>query len=314
MSTNEPTRQGDFALLGERIETALPAGEPLAEVRSYPVGCSARLGEAWVTRLAALIAVILTACACGATSPAARAQEQPLTPAICGARGQVLDLEGECVTLVPEATATLPGHPIDNVLDADLTNCDRHAQEQVARDDANWTIGPHLPRQFDSLWKQHVSEIEQQRRHCRQSAEAAAAQRVQQARNDALDQERGYQQITVETFELDGKDLAAASARVSVSGSLMSDGGVSVLFANRQAAILATKYSNVAGQHYATVPLLLDDASRSFRQNLLSCQSQPASSYFGCPVTVLGHATICTLSNEFGAARQLPCVAVEDGR
>jgi hypothetical protein len=264
-----------------------------------------------VTRFAVLVALALSAFAYSGV--AVLAQEQPLTPAICAARGQLLDAEGECVTPTPDATGTAPG-AIDNALTAALADCDRQEQEQIERDDANWTIGPHLPRQFDPLWTQHVNEIERQRQQCRRSAGIAAAQRAQQARNEEIDQDRGYRRITVDAFELDGKDLAARSAKVSLTGAIMMDGNVTVLFASGQAAIMATRYANVAGQHYATVPLLIDDASRSFRKHLLSCQSQPASSYFGCPVTVLGYATTCTLSNEFGAKRQLPCLDVEDGR
>jgi hypothetical protein len=62
------------------------------------------------------------------------------------------------------------------------------------------------------------------------------------------------------------------------------------------------------------VPLLTDDASREFRQYLLKCQSNPVSAQGGCSVTVLGHVTICKLSNAFGATREPPCVDVEEGR
>jgi len=62
------------------------------------------------------------------------------------------------------------------------------------------------------------------------------------------------------------------------------------------------------------VPLLTDDASSDFRQQILTCQSNPTSAHIGCSVTVLGYVTICKLSNAFGAERQEPCVSVEDGR
>jgi hypothetical protein len=78
------------------------------------------------------------------------------------------------------------------------------------------------------------------------------------------------------------------------------------LIADLPAMITATHYGRVQPM----VPLLTDNASREFRRYLLSCQSNLG----GCSVTVFGQATICALSNAFGATRELPCVAVEDRR
>jgi hypothetical protein len=99
-------------------------------------------------------------------------------------RGRITSL----AQIDPAAAATAvppqqPGTvPTDAALAAALADCDRQAKEQVERDDANWTRGPHMPRQFDPLWTQHVNEIEQQRQQCRRYVEAAATQRAQQAR------------------------------------------------------------------------------------------------------------------------------------
>jgi hypothetical protein len=225
----------------------------------------------------------------------------------------VADSEPKAINGTLAPTWTAPTR-IDNVLAAALTDCDRQAKEQVERDDANWTIGPHLPRQFDQLWTQHVNEIEQQRQQCRRSVETATAQRAQEARNVERDRGQGYPRISVESFVLDGRELAAREAKVSLIGSYISDGSVGVLYVDARAIIMATYHPNAGGSNQPKVPLLTDGASRDFRQRLLACQTNPASAQVGCPVTALGHVTMCKLSNVFGARRDLPCLAVEDGR
>ena len=152
----------------------------------------------------------------------------------------------------------------------------------------------------------------QERQQCRRYAEAAAAQRMQDARNQTLDQDRGYQRITVEAFVLDGKELAAKSAKVSLSGSYVGQNDNGFLFADTRAVIMATKYPNMGEQ--PKVPLLTDGASRNFRQRLLMCNSNPGTAQIGCPVTVLGEVAVCTLTNAFGATREMACINVQDGR
>ena len=116
---------------------------------------------------------------------------------------------------------------------------------------------------------------------------------------------RGYQRISIETFLLDGGDLAAEAAKVSISGAYIREGNLSVLvYADMRAAIMAAR---------PKVLLLTDNASREFRQVLLTCQSTPTSAQIGCPVTILGRATKCQLSNAFGTTRDEPCIAVEKG-
>ena len=137
-----------------------------------------------------------------------------------------------------------------------------------------------------------------------------AEARRQQAEQAERDRTRGYQSITVETFVLDGRDLASKATKVSLGGVYIRQGNLDVLYANVQAAMIA----NSRGLHQPNVPLLTDDASREFRQHLLMCQSNPASAEMGCPVTVLGRVITCKLSNALGATREEPCVAVEDWR
>jgi uncharacterized protein YecT (DUF1311 family) len=214
--------------------------------------------------------------------------------------------------------------PMDNVLAAALADCDQIAERDTAVATTNETsplflLNPYyaigmVPKvlQEQGSRPSRLAAIEQQREQCRQSAVAAATQRATQRTEEARNQEReqalGYQHISLETFLLDGKDLAAREAKVSLSGVLVREGNVDVLYADAAAMWTATHYPNRGNQ--LEVPLLTDDASRDFRQYLLRCQSNPG----GCSVTVLGHATICKLSNAFGATRELPCVAAEEGR
>jgi hypothetical protein len=149
------------------------------------------------------------------------------------------------------------------------------------------------------------SQIEDQDR----ARKDALAQTQRLERQAELDKRTsGYQRISVETFVLDGKDLATRSAKVSLSGTYIREGNLGVLYANQRAVMIAG-----AGMHQPSVLFLTDDASREFRQHLLMCQSNPGSARMGCPVTVVGHATMCSISNAFGGARESPCVAVEEG-
>jgi hypothetical protein len=119
-----------------------------------------------------------------------------------------------------------------------------------------------------------------------------------------------YRRISVETFVLDGKDLASNAAKVSLGGVYIREGNLDVLYADMRALMMVTQQR----LNQPNVPLLTDNASREFRQHLLTCQSNPASAQMGCSVTVLGGVTSCRLSNALGASREEPCVAVEDGR
>jgi hypothetical protein len=133
------------------------------------------------------------------------------------------------------------------------------------------------------------------------------ARRQQQLEDQA--RAGGYQKTSVETFVLDGRDLAARGSKVSLAGNYLREGNLEVLYADTRAVLMRTH-----GVPQPNVPLLTDDASREFRQHLLRCQSNPGSAQMGCPVTVLGRATMCTLSNAFGGMRESPCVAVDEGQ
>jgi hypothetical protein len=116
--------------------------------------------------------------------------------------------------------------------------------------------------------------------------------------------------ITVETFALDGRDLAAKEREVTLTGVYLRENNLEHLYSDIRAAMLATRQ----GLQQLYVPLLTENATREFRKYLLTCQSNPTSAQLGCSMTVLGRATTCTLSNAFGATREEPCVDVEDGR
>jgi hypothetical protein len=153
---------------------------------------------------------------------------------------------------------------------------------------------------------------------------AAAAQRAaeeeRKKRDDAIAAEaireekaRGYQRISLETFLLDGRELAARSAKISLRGSYLRDGNIELLFTNQIAVVKATRYPQV-GRNEPRVGLLTDSATRESRQYLLKCQSDPGAAQLGCPITILGHATICALTGPPGDQQKMPCVAVDEGR
>lgn len=213
----------------------------------------------------------------------------------------------------------------DALLSSALVGCDQQAQEQAAQATGRKSITPTdvlawplllndlaVRRQQEAEQPRLLAEIEQQRQQCRQAAVNAAAQRVQESHKQEEEKKEGYQHVSVEAFVLDGKELAAKSAKVSMSGAYLGDDSVSFLFSDARSVILATRYPNLGDQ--PKVPLLIENASREFRRWLLNCRSNPATAQVGCPVTVVGRATICTLQNGFGVAREMPCAAVQDGR
>jgi hypothetical protein len=100
---------------------------------------------------------------------------------------------------------------------------------------------------------------------CGQHPRRAAQKLAQQEERDqeAADEARGYQSITVETFVLDGKDLASEAAKVTLSGIFTREGNLDFLYANRGAVLMATgRY----GSRQPNVPLLTDNAAREFRR------------------------------------------------
>jgi len=121
-----------------------------------------------------------------------------------------------------------------------------------------------------------------------------------------------YQSLSVQDFAADGVKLAAAGAKVSMSGAYILQGNRGMLYADVQ-AIIKMRYVPKAGIE-PKVPLLTNDASERFRRRVLACQTDPSASEVGCAVNIRGRATLCTVTVASGDTREAPCVNVEDGK
>jgi hypothetical protein len=216
--------------------------------------------------------------------------------------------------------------PQDRELAAALENCDRQAAQQTEAELKQKPIEPttmlnpvllmlelDARKRYEEDQPRRLALVEQQHQQCRQAAEATAVRRVNEARNQDRDRERGYRPISIETFVLDGKDMAAHSAKVSLRGAYMQEGNTALLFADQVAVLKATRYPEI-GRNEPRVLLFTDKASREARQYFLRCNSNPALAQVGCPVIVLGRITTCQLTGPTGMTRTLPCIAVEEGR
>jgi hypothetical protein len=228
--------------------------------------------------------------------------------------------------MVSAVSAQNRAAPQDPLLTSAIANCDQQAAQQTAALSQPTSIDPtHIlawplllndlaaRRQQEANKPQMLAAIEQQRQQCRQLAEAAAMQRVQEIRNQEHDRAGGYQPISVETFMLDGKELSGRSAKVSMRGFYLPAGNIDLLFADQKPVIMATTYPDI-GSNVVRVPLLTDDASHGLRRYLLQCKENPGAAQIGCPITIVGNVTMCEASGPVGAHRELPCVAVVNGR
>lgn len=148
--------------------------------------------------------------------------------------------------------------------------------------------------------------IEREQAEIRLRQEQARAELMREKRSEEReDRDAGFSPMSIEAFVLDGKDLARKGAKVAINGSLSREGGIDVLFKDNY-----SKFRAREGKDVPHVSLLIDEtAARDFREYLLKCR---AAGY--CPVTILGHATNCAVTNAFGGSRETPCVQVTDGR
>jgi hypothetical protein len=121
-----------------------------------------------------------------------------------------------------------------------------------------------------------------------------------------------YQTVSVRDFAAEGARLAAENAKVSLSGSYILQDDRGVLYADRQAIVMARYHPEAPPQE--TVRLLIDAASRQLRQRLLSCQTDLSAAQVGCSIKIRGRATPCPLTDASGATHDLYCVSVEDGK
>lgn len=120
-----------------------------------------------------------------------------------------------------------------------------------------------------------------------------------------------YQTVSVRDFVIDGPKLAAHHTKVKLAGAYILNGNIGVLYADSRAVIMARYPSDIGRQ--PSVALLTDNASHTLRAALLSCDSNPSAGQVGCQVEIHGRATMCTLSNTFGAMQSAPCLEAEDG-
>lgn len=117
----------------------------------------------------------------------------------------------------------------------------------------------------------------------------------------------GYTPMTFDDFKLDGKKLSASNAKVLMRGVYQKFGELDTLLPTGMAAAIAREYGGNSG-----IPLLTDDATRDVRAFFLHC-SENILAQLGCPLTVVGHADMCTMTNLLGASKSMPCLVVEDG-
>jgi hypothetical protein len=116
-----------------------------------------------------------------------------------------------------------------------------------------------------------------------------------------------YKRTAFDDFALDGKDLAASSARVSVQGIYIRPGEIETLFPSLLSIAMARQSLGAN----AGIVLLTTDATRSARKLLLNCQNNPVGAQIGCPLTIRGRASMCTKTTLVGST-EVPCLIVED--
>ena len=77
-------------------------------------------------------------------------------------------------------------------------------------------------------------------------------------------------------------------------------------------SLVAVAMMREYGQLNQGIGLLTDNAARGLRAYLVDCANNVATSQIGCPVTVFGAATTCTLTT-FGVTRKVSCINVKGG-
>lgn len=119
-------------------------------------------------------------------------------------------------------------------------------------------------------------------------------------------EKQGYQAMAFDDFKLDGKKLAGSNAKILMQGFYKKFGDVETLQPSGLAVAIVRERGNDNG-----IPLLTDDASRNVRKYLLQCGDDMRAP-LGCQLTVIGHASMCTMTNLVGS-KNVPCLVVEDG-
>lgn len=123
-----------------------------------------------------------------------------------------------------------------------------------------------------------------------------------------FEQYSDYKRITIEDFILDGKELAAAGAKVSIKGTYAKWGENEMLFPSGVAAYRAKETFSIDG----AIGVLSNDATRSVRKYLLDCMTTGAAAQLGCPLRVFARANMCTRTR-LGYSTDVPCLIIVDG-
>ena len=165
------------------------------------------------------------------------------------------------------------------------------------------------------------AEIEQQQQEEQRKAEEqrrifearqAEAQRQYEltlSEQRKKDEKKGFKSIAFDDFLLDGKELAMRNTKLSIQGFYVKLGAVEFLMSS----IIAIEMTRNEITTDRGIALLTEDAPRNVRQYFLNCRNNVATSQIGCPITVLGHATMCEKTTLLGATTA-PCLIVDNGR
>jgi hypothetical protein len=160
------------------------------------------------------------------------------------------------------------------------------------------------------VWERQLEELasEYRIRNANSAKEAAAKVEAAQQWSMANAQRQGIvQQATSHGYKLipsvtdlvlDGKQLAAAHAKMQVTGVYKKVGDAEKLFESSLDADQGTDKS---------IPILTEDAQRSLREDLLSYRCT-----IGCQISVGGHMQLCHyLAAQFTNYPPMPCLHVE---
>lgn len=156
--------------------------------------------------------------------------------------------------------------------------------------------------------KAEGARLQAQKAAEQKSNEYAAAEQVKEAKR------RGYDPISFDGFELDGKDLASHSAKIAIRGMYVKAADIEYLTPSPIASLVI--HNGGGGPPNAgadqSIGLLTDNAPRNIREFFLNCRKNTGTSIYGCPITLLGHVAICTKTRLLHSTR-VPCLVVEDG-
>jgi uncharacterized protein YecT (DUF1311 family) len=198
----------------------------------------------------------------------------PAPPASSQTLSQVDPQRQWCIEHTNPATCS----PIQSCIDFCIQNSVRHDPAAMA--------------------KQLEAEHEAKRRQ--QEEQVAVAGKFELAKQE------GYRPVSFDDFKLDGKTLAGANAKLILRGFYSKSGDLEIMQPTGLAVATARQYGNDSG-----IPVLSEDAARNVRKYFLECSNNPLAQ-LGCPVTVSGHATMCSVTSLLGS-KSVPCLVVEDG-